>query len=90
MADDLAYFFDDDTFAEEVSVASLLVRGIFSIADEIVVEDVVVQAPTLRVRSSIAASVGDVCKIRGTSYKVRQVLDMPPDGVIRRLVLAAV
>lgn len=87
--DDVSLFFGDE-FAEEVLVDGLLVRGIYSISDEVVLNEVVVEAPTLRIPASVAAASGNTCRIRGNSFRVRQVLDMPPDGAIRRLVLARV
>ncbi len=87
--DDVSIFFGDE-FAEEVLVNGLLVRGIYSISDEVALDEVIVDAPTLRVPAEVAAAIGDTCRIRGVSFRVRQVLDMPPDGAIRRLVLARV
>jgi hypothetical protein len=87
--DDVSIFFGDE-FAEEVLVDGLLVRGIYSISDEVVLDEVVVEAPTLRVPASVIAAIGNTCRIRGNAFRVRQVLDMPPDGAIRRLVLARV
>ena len=47
-------------------------------------------APALQVPATVAAAEGGTVVVRGTNYKVRQVIDLPPDGAIRQLVLARV
>lgn len=90
MADDLALFLDDPHVAESVTVDGIIVRGIFSIADEVVLDEVVTTAPTLLCSATVAAQSGTACRVRGITYRVRQVLDQPPDGALRQLVLAKV
>ena len=87
-AEDLAPFFAD--FGEAVTVNGATVRAIFSSATELVLGDAVTVLPTLELPATVAASVGHVCVVRGVSYTVRQVLDQPPDGAVRQLVLARV
>lgn len=75
-------------FGESVTVNAVSVRGIFDRAADLVLGDVVTQAPALQVPAAVAASVGQSCVVRAVSYTIRQVLDLPPDGAIRQLVLA--
>ena len=89
-ADDLSIFFDDDTFAEDVTVDGVAARGIFSESDEVALDEAIVNAPTLRVRSTVAAPSDAPCVIRGVTYSVRTPLKVPPDGAVRLLVLAKV
>lgn len=83
--ENLAPYFAD--FGEAVTVDNASAVGIFSAFTEVVLGDVVTTAPALELPATVAASVGSTCVIRGATYKVRQVLDLPPDGVIRQLVL---
>lgn len=85
-AETLAPFFAD--FAESVEVQGVSVAGIFDVSAELVLGDVVGMAPVLQLPSSVAAAAGGSCVIRGQSYTIRQVLDLPPDGRVRQLVLA--
>lgn len=84
-AEDLTPFFAD--FGEAVTVNAVAARGIFSKAAELVVNDVLTQAVTLELPAAVAASSGHACTVRGVSYTIRQVVDLPPDGAIRQLVL---
>lgn len=84
--EDLAPFFAD--FGEAVTVNAVAVRAIFDQASEVVLGDVMTQAPSLHLPASVAAAPGQVCVVRGVSYTVRQVLDQPPDAATRLLVLA--
>lgn len=84
--EDITPLFAD--FGEAVTVNAVAVRAIFDRSAELVLGDVVTQAPALQVPATVAASVGQACVVRGVSYTIRQVLDLPPDGVIRQLVLA--
>lgn len=84
-AEDLAPLFTD--FAEAVSVNGVAVRGIFDMAADLQLGDMLTQAPALTVPASVAAAEGQACTIRATAYVIRQVLDMPPDGALRQLVL---
>lgn len=87
-AEDLAPFFAD--FGEAVTVNGAAAVAIFNSASELVLGDAVTMQPTLELPAAVAAAVGHVCVVRGVSYAVRQVLDQPPDGTIRQLVLARV
>lgn len=84
--EDLSPFFAD--FGEAVTVNAVAVVGIFDLASEVVIGDTVTQAPALQVPSTVSAVAGQSCVVRGVTYLVRQVLDLPPDGAIRQLVLA--
>lgn len=84
--DDLSPFFAD--FGEAVTVNAVAARGIFSKAAELVISDVLTQAVTLELPATVAASSGQTCTVRGVAYAIRQVVDLPPDGAVRRLVLA--
>ena len=88
MTDDLALILDDPHVAESVTVDGLIVRGIFSVADEVVLDEGVIQAPTLLCAATVAAQSGSAVRRQGVTYRVRQVLDQPPDGALRQLVLA--
>lgn len=87
-AEDLAPFFAD--FGEAVIVNAVAARGIFDQAAELMLGDVVTQSPALQVPATVAAEAGQTCVVRGIQYQVRQVLDLPPDGAIRQLVLVRV
>lgn len=86
--EDLAPFFAD--FGEAVTVNGVAAVAIFSSASELVLGDSMTVQPTLELPATVATAVGHVCVARGVSYTVRQVLDQPPDGAIRQLVLARV
>lgn len=86
LGDDVSLFFTD--FAESVTVQGTVARGIFDTASEVVIGDVVSQSPALTVPATVAASINGICTIRGLTYVIRQVLDLPPDGRIRQLVLS--
>lgn len=88
LVENMGAFFAD--FGGTVSVAGVSATGMFDTASEIALGEAVVVAPSLLVVNTVAASPGDAVVVQGASYKVRQVLDEPPDGVLRRLVLAAV
>lgn len=84
-AETISQFFSD--FAENATVNSVDVQGIFDLAGELVLGDTLTQAPALQVPASVAAAAGQTCVVRGVSYLVRQVIDLPPDGAVRQLVL---
>lgn len=84
--EDLAPFFAD--FGEAVTVNAVAARAIFNNASEVVLGDVLTTAPTLELPATVAAAAGQACVVRGVAYTVRQVVDLPPDGVLRQLVLA--
>lgn len=86
--EDLTPYFAD--FGEAVTVQGVAATGIFDTASDVIFGDVISTAPALQLPATVAAAEGGTVVVRGTSYKVRQVLDLPPDGVIRQLVLARV
>lgn len=85
-AEDLKPYFAD--FGEAVVVDGVAARAIFDASAELVLGDIITTVPALELPSTVAAAPGDTCTVRGAGYVVRQVLDLPPDGVIRQLVLA--
>lgn len=88
--DDLSPFYNVDTgFAEHVTVQGVpAVPGIFDTASDVVLGEAVVRAPTLRVQAAVVAADDGLCVVRGSSYRIRAVLELPPDGAERLLVLA--
>lgn len=84
--EDLGLFVSD--FGEDVMVNAVAARAVFDAASELALGDVLMAAPTLLLPATVAAAEGQICVVRGVSYRVRQVLDEPPDGALRRLVLA--
>lgn len=86
--EDARVFFVD--FGEAVTVQGSAAVGIFNTASELVLNDVLVTAPSLELPATVAAAEGGTVVVRGVSYKVRQVIDQPPDGAVRLLVLARV
>lgn len=88
--DDLAAFYDVvNGDAELVTVQGVPdVPALYSSASEVVLAEAVVLAPTLRVQGTVAAADGGTCLVRGLTYRIRQVMDLPPDGRERLLVLA--
>lgn len=87
-------FADEDTavlfadFGEAVEVQGAEVTGIVNAASDLVLGEVLVTAPSLEVPATVAAAEGGSVTVRGVAYTIRQVLDLPPDGAIRQLVLA--
>jgi hypothetical protein len=88
VAEDLAPYFAD--FGEACTVQGVDVMGIFDSASQLVLDDVLVTQAALQLPASVAAAEGGAVEVRGVSYVIRQVLDLPPDGAIRQLVLARV
>lgn len=87
--EDLAAFFDVDSGdAEAVTVQGTAAVAIFDASTELVLDDVLVTAPTLLLPATVAAAEGGAVTVRSVGYVVRQVLNLPPDGALRRLVLA--
>ena len=84
--ENLAPYFAD--FGEAVTVNAVATRAIFNTSTEVVLGDVLTIAPTLELPATVLAAAGQACVVRGVTYTVRQVVDLPPDGVIRQLVLA--
>lgn len=90
VAEDLSAFYDvENGDAELVTVAGVAnVAAIFDNATEVALGEAVVRAPALRLPATVAAAVGDACTVRTAPYQVRHVIDLPPDGAERMLVLA--
>lgn len=88
MAENLAPYFAD--FGEACTVQGADVKGIFDSASQLVLDNVLVTQPALQLPASVSAAEGGAVVVRGLGYVIRQVLDLPPDGAIRQLVLARV
>lgn len=86
--EDLTVYFSEADFADACTVGGVAALGIFDRATELMLGEALVQAPSLLLPATVVASDGTTVVVRGVSYVVRQVLDQPPDGVLRRLVLA--
>lgn len=88
-SEDLAAYFDTvDGDAELVTVQGVQVAAIVDLSTELVLGDVLVRAPSLLVPATVAAAEGGAVTLRSTAYRVRQVIDLPPDAALRRVVLA--
>lgn len=85
--EDFTPFFQD--FAQAGTLAGVDVSGILSVEslDEF---STVTQRTTflLKPTTTVGASAGQVLATGGVNYTVRQVLMEPPDGALKRLVLA--
>jgi hypothetical protein len=57
---------------------------------EVVLDDIITYAPaaTVAAEDAPSAAAGQAFIASGTTYTVRQVLSLPPDGAFKRLVLA--
>jgi hypothetical protein len=79
-----------DVFGVAATLASNALVAVFDSAAEIVIDDVITQAPAATVRAvdAPAAASGQAFVVDAVSYTVRQVLRLPPDGAWLRLVLA--
>lgn len=89
--DDVSLYVDPGLgFAEPVTLAGAAKTGIFDAAAEILLDDVISTAPAFTARSDdlTGAAAGQTLVRGAASYKVRQVLALPPDGAMTRLVLA--
>lgn len=86
--EDLAAYFAEADFAEPVTVQGVSAPAIFDASTELMLGEMLVRAPSLLLPATVAAADGGAVVVRGSSYVVRQVLDLPPDGALRRLVLA--
>lgn len=84
--EDIAPFFAD--FGEAVTVQGAAVQAIFNLAGELVLGDVVTTGPSLELPATVAAAEGGAVVVRGVAYRIRQIIDQPPDGAVRLLVLA--
>jgi hypothetical protein len=91
-AEDLSPFFAPGGFGDAVVVGGVAVNAIFDIESQVVLGELITIAPTLLMATTAApsAAAGTDCVIRGQNYSVRQVLVEPPDGALKRLVLAKV
>jgi hypothetical protein len=86
--DDTANYVSVFGIAATLAGAALL--AIVDTAAEIVLDDVISISPAASVQASDApaAAAGQAFVADGITYTVRQVLRMPPDGAMLRLVLA--
>ncbi len=85
--EDFTPYFED--FAQAGTLAGVDVTGVFDVEslDEF---STVTQRTTflLKPTTAVGASVGQQLVTGGVTYTVRQVLQEPPDGALKRLVLA--
>ena len=86
--EDLAAYCAD--FGEACTVQGVAATGIFNSASQLVLDDVLITEPSLQLPATVAAAEGGAVAVRGGTYKIRQVLDQPPDGALRVLVLAPI
>lgn len=86
--DDLAVYLD--VFGEPATLAGAALTAVVDQAAALEVDGLITLGPAASVRSSSApaAAAGQAFVAAGSSYLVRQVLRMPPDGAFTRLVLA--
>ena len=84
--DDLDAYFN--LLGEDLQLAGVPVRGIFSQQGDVVLDGFQTSAITAELPATAAAAQGQTLVRAGTSYRVRQVLPMAPDGAIHQLVLA--
>ena len=82
----LAPLFAD--FGEAVTVNGAAAVAIVNMASEVVIGDVLTIAPSLELPATVPAAAGQECVVRSVAYAIRQVIDLPPDGAVRQLVLA--
>jgi hypothetical protein len=77
-------------FGVAATLAGGAVTAVVDTAAETVLDDVITVSPaaTLRAVDAPAAAAGQALVADGITYTVRQVLRMPPDGAMLRLVLA--
>ena len=88
MTEDLSPFYDVASGdAELVTVEGVETPAIFESSSELVLDDVLIRAPTARMPFTAAAIEGGSCTARGTVYVIRQVRHLPPDGRELLLVL---
>lgn len=87
MEDTAAYL---GVFGIAVTLAGAAVTAIVDTAAEIVLDDVVSISPAavLAAGDAPSAAAGQALVAGGITYTVRQVLRLPPDGAMLRLVLA--
>ena len=75
---------------EPLTLAGQPVTGLFDLAGEVMLDGLLTTATTASVPASAGAAAGQVLQRGSVSYRVRQVLPEPPDGLLHRLVLAKV
>lgn len=92
MAEDLTAFFDVAEFAETITVAGSPAAAIVDFYTTELLGEVLTVAREVQLPASSApgAAEGATVVVRGVTYRVRQMLLEPPDGVVMRLVLAKV
>lgn len=73
---------------EPLTLAGQSIAGLFDVAGEVVLDNVLTLATTALVPASAGAATGQTLTRGTTNYRVRQVLPEPPDGALHRLVLA--
>lgn len=83
--DDLDAYFN--LLGEDLQLAGVPVRGIFSQQGEVVLDGFQTTATTAEVSADAAATQGQTLVRGSLAYKVRQVLPQPPDGAVHLLVL---
>mgnify|MGYP003510051998 FL=1 len=91
MLDDCALYVDTSLgFAETVTLAGVSKNGLFDTSTEILADGVLSTAPTFTGQASdlSSAAAGQTLVRSAVSYKVRQVVALPPDGAMVQLVLA--
>lgn len=88
MTDDLAAFYDVTTGdAELVTVQGVQTPALFENAAQVLLGEMLVTAPTLRLPATVAAAEGGACLVRGQTYTIRTAQPLPPDGREHLLVL---
>ncbi len=93
MLEDAALYFDASLgMGEGVQLAGQPVSGIFEAASLVEQGDVITVAPAFLCAASAApaAAEGQLLQRAGQSYRVRHVMQEPPDGALLRLVLVRV
>jgi len=89
--EDLAAFYDvAHGDAELVTVQGVQTPAIFNVQSEVLLGEMLVVAPLLRLPATVVAADGGACTVRGQAYVIRQAQLLPPDGVEQLLVLAKV
>lgn len=87
LAEDFTAYFAD--FGTPATLAGVAVEGMLDVEslDEF---SSITQRPTflLKPTSDVGAAAGQALVVAGVTYSVRQVLSEPPDGQLKRLVLA--
>lgn len=86
--DDTAAYVEN--FGEAVTLNGAAKSGIFSVQGEVVLDGVITTAPVFEAPTADipAAAQGQNLVREAVTYRVRQVLLLPPDGAMTQLVLA--